>query len=923
MIRNAFRVNLFTFSALIALILCFPGLLAEFSPLQAVTEARVPLATREIALDQANLPGEWAKLSAADRRVLAVHLIEVGSRGAVPARRKAGYQALLNQSSQDPFLNAAAQIMTVYFSQPAAGQRARSLQRLQTQKSASATLRSLATFFAALNRLQQTGTSAQVSAVQSDVSAVAQGLQAICRFPEQRQICQLVRLRASLGAAAKWSAHRPAGVYEIMRIGRPLLGRSPWRPPFYVALGAGLPERLYAIGLPLEGAILAERMTSAQRKQPTARERQIRGRIPYYLASAADFDSALRFADRISGDGVLTNARLDWMILAGRYNEALNYITKTGAARLTNRNYAGDRDYWSGFSTSRQELQLRSAMLLYLAGDVKKAAAALERLTDMRGRTSTNEPAGQYARLRLAQILLRENPKLAHKLAEDVTYIAQANEWHVLEYRATVIDGWAYIYMNQPYRGVINFIKARGILPAHLKQHGAEYTRLLGLLTARNRMNPRGNYSALIKQINTLLQRRPYNAAVFTLREWAHREAGPSAFLLEAVRNLNLRGRRWDALNLLIEYSYTDQRFFSAGENPGGQRGFLTSAMWSQELNRFAYIKRSPLSGLQLAPVARKGAQALLPRTGDKNLQPTKLNKKNYYVFSFRVQGGRYVYMAYPGKRSPGIDYIFLKTPVLHKIKQACRFQNGPAGIADCKAFSSEFDSLRKRVGRTKGSQLYVYFDPEFDPDYRALIFNASGPDSVVHFSQPKILPAKGAAAAGHLSASRVLRSRACSAALDVPGALAVSDLDARFTEGRAMGGIWLWPRGLDSRLTSSGNVRPVYLRKFICGSSRLRLWDMDRFGQPRSGVNPDLIVYRRRKGDASLDQAFARYFADRGAALLEVSGSAGGLSGGRAVLQSIQSQGQKQSNVQSHYRRGVQKGGSGALRLILPGIPG
>ncbi len=345
----------------------------------------------------------------------------------------------------------------------------------------------------------------------------------------------------------------------------------------------------------------------------------------------------------------------------------------------------------------------------------------------------------------------------------------------------------------------------------------------------------------------------------------------------------------------------------------------VRSPTGGQELRRFAYIKRSPLAGLQLDPIARKGAQELLPRTGDKNLQPAKLNRKNYHVFSFRVQGGRYVYMTYPGKRSPGIDYIFLKTPVVHQLKQACRFANGRGGAANCAAYQSNFESLRKRVSSTKGSQLYVYFDPDFG----ALIFAAKGPDSVVHFSQPRILPAKGASAAGHLDTARVLRSRACSAALDVPGALAVTDLDARFTEGRAMGGIWLWPRGLDSRLTASGNVRPVYLRKFICGSSRLRLWDMDRFGQPRSGANPDLIVYRRRKGDARLDQAFARYFADRGAALLEVSGSAGGLAGGRAVLQSIQARGQKQSNVQSHFRRGGQKGGAGALRLILPGIPG
>ena len=892
MIYRHLRISFFLLIAFLA----GPGLV------EAVADVRIPLAGREISLSSTNLRAEWGGLSLSDKRLLVPYLSEYGA-ASDGAGRRAEYLQLMN-AEQDAFLSAGARVAAVYFSvsDPAAR-----IQGFGSVRGSGAVGRDLAEFFTAIEQ------------VRSGQTVPAARFAGICRYPEQQNLCQLVELSQAVEASANWKTFESAQLYELMRLGRPLLGRSPARPPFYALIGEAIPARLFAVGMPLEAAILAERMTAAG--SGDSRERSIRARIPYYLASAADFDSALRFSDRLNGDGVLRNARLDWLILAGRYSEALNYISKTGAVQLTNRTYAGDRDYWSGFSTSREELQLRGAMLLYLAGDVKKAAAALERLTGIAGRTSTNEPAGQYARLRLAQILLRENPELAHKLAEDVTYIAQENEWLVLEYRATIIDGWAYIYQNQPYRGVINFIKARGILPAHLKPHAAEYSRLLGLLTARNRMNPSGNHSDLINEINTYLQRRPYNEAIYTIREWAPREAGPDTFLLEAVRNYNLRGRRWDALNLLIEYSYTDQYFFRAGENPGGYRGFLTSAMWTQELAKFAYIQRSPLAGLTLQPVAVNGAQALLPKTGERNLSPGALSKKDYYVFSFPVEGGRYVYMVYPGARGSDIDYVFLKTEVEHNLRQACRFADPVSN--GCVAYESEFDSLRKKAGNPAKSQLYVQYNPEFDVDYSRLIFSDRGPSAVMHFYHPRVLPAAGRGAAGQIAEARVYRADACGGAMNYSSALTVSDLDARFSEGGATGGVWLWPLAVDSRVTTNGNVRPVYLRKFICGPSRLRLWDMDRFGQigpPGGATDPDLIVYRRRADDADLDRAFARYFADRNSALLEFQ-TLKGEAGAREMLDAITSGGAK--NVIPLFEVSARQAGRGVLRLILPGIPG
>ena len=495
-----------------------------------------------LSLPGLNVKQTWSTLSGGEKKILVPHLVDYAAAHLDSSRQKE-IRELLNQE-RDPFLAAYARVAAVYFRTQVAAERISRLRRITSGP------REVYEFHQNVER------------VRAGEAREGRHFAGICKYPGQQAACELARLRQSLDRISARKQFSTANLREVMFRARPFLARAPVRPPFYFEVAGDLPEQLYALGMPLEAAIFARRMT-----QPPADRELIQPlslRIPYYLSAAADFDSAVRLSTKTSArqDPVLVNARLDWMILAGRYREALNYIHRIGPARLVE-NAGSRRDYWSGFKVTQAEVQLRSAMLLYLAGDVQKAADALERLTEIKGVTSTGEPARHFARLRLAQILLKKNPELAHKIAEDLTYIAQENSWHVLEYHATVLDGWAQFYRNSHYRASINFIKARGILPAHLKKHGAEYSRLLGLLTTRNRLKPGGNYSALIRQINALLIRRPYNEAIFSIREWAPAEIGPQWFLLEAARNSNLRKRRWEALNILLEFNFTMEFSFT------------------------------------------------------------------------------------------------------------------------------------------------------------------------------------------------------------------------------------------------------------------------------------------------------------------------------------------------------------------------
>lgn len=829
-------------------------------------------------------PADWPRMALTDRRLLAPYLTEHGALvWDEPTRRQ--WVAYLSAES-DEYLRAYASVAPISFRYPEPRERASRIARLRERENSDAARRVL-DYHIAMERARA-GDAVPVRSFES-----------LCGFTEQSAGCLLARLRTAADEAARRPAVDPETLRRILALGRPFLSRTPLRPAYFLNAGFDLPDRLYALGLPLEAAILAERMTHEQTGPLAVR---LRLRIPVYLASAGDFESALRFAAKLNArpDAEALNAWLDWLILAGRYREALNLITTNGAEKFITPAMTRRDDYWTGFKYSREGVRLRSAMLLYLAGDVKSSAEALELLKEMPGAGMGGEPARYFARLRVAQIILRENPELAHKIAEDISYVAQENRWLVLEYHSTILDGWAHLNSGRAYQAVINFIKARGILPAQLQEHSAEYSRLLGLLAARNQLAPRGDQSALIVEINELLQKKPYNQALYTLREWSPVESAPDFYLREAVRNLVARGADWDALNLLLEHARLRESFFAPGENPGGARGFVTSALWSQELRRFSYVNAAEYP---LSTAARTGALRLLPRTGQRNLTPASFQRNAAYIFSFAVDGGRYVFLVSPAARGVALRSMYLKVEDAFAIASGCSYANQ----TDCEAFFPLFENLRR--GLAPGLPVvYAHYSPEFDAAWDRLLFAQNRP-ALAHFYH-----AEPRAEAGRIRDARVFRPDGCAQPALGAGGQPVRDFEELFnSNGPAPRGVWLWPSELDARAAANGEERPVYLRKFICGDSRLRLWDLDRF---YNGDDLDLVVYRRRADDARLDRAFARHFADHNASLLESAPGPADRDAAAVLGAAVRPGG----SVLTAFLRGGY--GSGGARLILPGIP-
>lgn len=849
---------------------------------------------RQLSLPTGNLEAAWVGLGEHDRRRSAAVLIEYGLRS-VAARPLI---LRLLQDRRDHILMAYASAAEQLFS----GKVPKPAGNAQEQ--------AVGNFMAAVARARAGG------------PVEPEALTVICQVPGQDSSCDLARFVAEVHAAHVSREIDQDRLRKILRWGSPFLSREPLRPPFASAVASRTPIQLHGLGLPLEAALLADRLATSA-ADPLRRE------VAYFLSSAGDFSAALRYTAAYSHPQreVQLNANLDWLILAGRYRSAIRLILEQGPDRFAPESMGAQSDYWTEFRMRPAVIRLRLALLLYLAGDKRKAVQALESLNEFSGMVYEGEPEKYFARLRLAQLVLKDNPELAHKIAEDISYIAQEKDWRILEYHATLLDGWADYYRKENYKALIAFTKAGGILRGEKRKYATPYSHLLGKLAVRIAMRPNGNHSALIGRINQLLINRPYNEAVFTIREWMPPGNGPDFFMEQAIANMHARGDEWGALNLLLEYSRAEEHFFKPGKNPGGLRGFVMSVQWSREVARFPYLEKWSDAKHELHAAALKHALDNLPSTRARPLTASRLKGSDPYLFSFVLGESRLFYLVHPttvrkaywskykrkgrwrrvkryrSVRTVGVDSLRLTGAQVAVLRKACT----RGAVKDCVSSQKHFAKLaravRSAIGR--GGHLRVAYDPSLDIDFVSLLALA-GNSSPVYFYGQESQPARST------DAAKLQAAQGCGSALATNLGAAQRNFSALFSSSADKPGIWIWPAGLDAARDSRGGQRPVYLRNFTCGRTSLRFWEMDRFS---GGTAPALVIFDRRSDEPALNRAFARHFAERGTMLAEVArGSEPQLA---KLLGKLGSNVSAKSLLQSYEALGSPAG----IRLILPSV--
>lgn len=780
--------------------------LAYFTQLPAVEiDANLPRVQGRLADLQAD---QWKRLNAAEKRSIVVRMLDLAL---VQPQLRVAFLELI-AADGDPFVRAHAKILNLLRTPDIR----RDLAALSVQ-----------------GPLVEREVFAHYGLLLYESENTARLLVTSCRLIEFQDACQFLRFRARLEELDQAPYVTLVQMRSLQLLSAPFLDRTPLKPAFFHRLGMQVPERLARLRMPLEAAILQERMLLGI-DEPWANE--LRARIPFYLAAAGDFASALRYTDSRQAMRRLDlrMARLDWMILSGRYKPAVEMLTELIEGNVDLSGLSG-KDPWTGFSYSREGLRLRLAMVLHLAGDSARAARALEMLNNSTGKTDAGEPIALYAKIRLAQILLKDRPELAHKLAEDVMYEAQAQNWPLLEYQATVLDGWALVLAKQYFPAVVNFTKAQGILP----NPPSEYSRLLGMMVAQCGLAPASAQNHIIQRLREVLSRRPYQKAIYTIREWVPDQADDQFFVEQAVANLEMRRDRWTALGLLLQFRHLGELYFESGSNPGGVRGLFTSDIWMQTLRTFPSVRQ--LSRGVLEP----GRDSLKPAFDQLiALQPV-MTDESAYLYSFRL-GERVLY------------YLVGPSPAPTRRGRAPRLvlreelnQSQLGSLRQCTT-CTELPEIRKFAAAFR--TLQVQFRPG-DPEVRKLLPATTS----VHYFYDAQHPVQT------YRPQAVLHEKPnCPSPASPRNAQKLSFADTFLSRDFSRSAVY-WPSQLDARSSEDGESRPVYLRNYICESDRLRFWDLDRFVE-----RPPNLVVVQKHDDTALETGFLRFMSTHAIVLLQ-----------------------------------------------------
>jgi len=688
-----------------------------------------------------------------------------------------------------------------------------------------------------------------------------QDLLGICNLPNEKDSCSIIQFIARLNNLTGQKASITLHVHVMEQL-RPYLTGAVRNPPFYLETAFHIPEQLYRMGFSLEAGILAGEMI---RFRSTRRAYLLGSDIPFYLSTAGDFQTAAGIAKRNSRFKLpgYKNYLIDWMLFGGDYDGAAKEISETEPEVLVAGFYRGATPYWMDLPPAIA-MQMKLALALHLAGDSKKAIEALEILAESGEKNRHGEPIKYYARLRLSQILMEANPILAQKIAEDVSYIAQEKDWAYLEYHATILDGWAQYFKKGYFYAVVSFIKAGGILPVAKRSAVDDTIRLLGLLAAYNKMNPRMNQNRLIHKIHSAIRKKPYNEAVSFIKYWSPVHL-KDIFLREAVLNLNARGSSLKSLNYDLEFFRDHESYFQPGFNPGGIRGYTTTSFWSSEILSLPYSIHD--NTLRRKIVNRIPSHIYPARYGGE-LQLKHLDRKTLYLFPVLTEEGARIYavrnlyirVRYYSKRKRKykmawrmvVHSISLDRSELERIQRKCS-RRGSSCL-------KEGVKIRKILnGRYTGVR--ILYNPEFNVSLEHLF----GKNQIISYFYS---PYRSRQKASSLTWQQYSPT-GCRLPSGFPGdhqMISAGKVFSGFTPIK--GGILFFPIDMDRRKNSRGKIRPAYLRNFQCGLELYRLWDLDRFSKIYS---PSLAVVPAESLDPEVGRVMARLISEKGGSVLEV----------------------------------------------------
>lgn len=156
-----------------------------------------------------------------------------------------------------------------------------------------------------------------------------------------------------------------------------------------------------------------------------------------------------------------------------------------------------------------------------------------------------------WPKLRMAQILIDQNPELASRITDEIIYMAQGKGWRRLEYAATILQGYTQIYRKEFRRSTIELTKSRGILNPENVFYASEFIRNFGFVFAHTASGKRGPISGNIREGILDYQNQVSYEDLFFIRNYRPMSFPTEQFWEYSIQFLKDESDAWGLLDAL------------------------------------------------------------------------------------------------------------------------------------------------------------------------------------------------------------------------------------------------------------------------------------------------------------------------------------------------------------------------------------
>ncbi|TGN19038.1 tetratricopeptide repeat protein [Leptospira idonii] len=369
-------------------------------------------------------------------------------------------------------------------------------------------------------------------------------------------LCRVFRLQYYIDLPNGKDKEMHKHYVNIMRVASPFF-EDPlleWI-PLLDRIDEDLPAKLAFLGLINEAFYFQNMIMDFERVSDGEVSENSMERLSFFQILSGDYTSA--------EDSLLQYLRLS----KGKKSSITNRIyLKLGVIAYLQKEYKKSIDYYlkldlSNWSSNTLHPVLNEplsitgvkdliAVSVWKGQNSDNAVRALQKIQDPEKLTEDDI----WPKLRLAQIIMDQNPELSSKITDEIIYMAQGKGWRRLEYAATILQGYNQIYRKEFRKSTVEFTKSRGILDSENAFFSSEFIRNFGFVFAHTASGKRGPISGHIKDGLTDYYQSVLYEDLFLIRNYRPISFSTDQFWDHSVQFFKDESDGWGLLDALYRY---------------------------------------------------------------------------------------------------------------------------------------------------------------------------------------------------------------------------------------------------------------------------------------------------------------------------------------------------------------------------------